>query len=196
MRMRLSKTARVFLAAFAWTVLAWQTASAQEIGVPARLQIDLLNKVVTYDRNFVAHAAHPLGVIVVIKAGDADSERVGAQLMGELRGRSSLGKLAHRATLVRYANPKALADLCRTNRASILYLSSGFGSQVSAIADALRGLPVLSVAASDDDVKRGIVLGFGVRSGKPKLLIHLGRARSQGVDFRADLLRIAEVVSS
>jgi hypothetical protein len=182
--------------AFIWTALAWQTVSAQEIGVPARLQIDLLNKVVTYDRNFIAHAAQPLGVVVLIKAGDADSERVGAQLMGELRGRSSLGKLAHRATLVRYANPKALADLCRMNRVSILYLSTGFGSQVSAIADALRGVPVLSVTASDDDVKRGIVLGFGVRSGKPKLLIHLGRARSQGVDFRADLLRIAEVVSS
>jgi hypothetical protein len=176
--------------------LAWQTARAQDIGVPARLQVDLLNKVVAYDRNFVGRAGVRLGVIVLVKAGDVDSERVGAQLLGELHARPTIGQLAHEETLVRFSTAQALATLCRQRGVSVVYLSTGFGLQASVVADALRGLPVLSVAAYGDDVQRGIVLGFGVRSGKPKLLIHLGRARGQGIDFRADLLRIAEVVSS
>jgi hypothetical protein len=39
-----------------------------------------------------------------------------------------------------------------------------------------------------------LALGFAARSGKPRILVNLKQARLQGVDFRADFLRMAEVV--
>ena len=64
----------------------------------------------------------------------------------------------------------------------------------TAIAAALAGLDVLSVAAVASDVPRGIVLGFEVASGKPKLVIHLTCARRQNVAFKPGLLRLARVI--
>jgi hypothetical protein len=40
----------------------------------------------------------------------------------------------------------------------------------------------------------GAVLCSAVRSGKPRVLINLTQAKLQEVDFRADFLRMAEVV--
>jgi hypothetical protein len=51
----------------------------------------------------------------------------------------------------------------------------------------------LTVAAIPDYVELGVVLGFDVLSGRPKLLVHLGQARRQHVDLRADLLKLARV---
>jgi hypothetical protein len=170
-------------------------ARAADAEVPLRMQIDLLARVIPYDRNFAARAGSELRVLVLVKPNDADSAHIGAQLDGELHVRDKLAQFPLRSELVQYTDSNALAARCRARHASIVYLSSGLTADLADIAGALRGVDVLSVASFGDDVKRGVVLGFSVSSGKPKLLVNLGQARKQHVDFRADLLRIAQVVS-
>jgi hypothetical protein len=58
----------------------------------------------------------------------------------------------------------------------------------------LVGLYIISVSPVPEDVARGIVLGFEVVSGKPKLLVNLPRARQQNVAFKPELLRLARVI--
>jgi len=42
-------------------------------------------------------------------------------------------------------------------------------------------------------VPRGIVLGFDLVGGKPKMLVNLGQARKQHVAFMAEVLKLAKV---
>ncbi|HEX2678147.1 MAG TPA: YfiR family protein [Polyangiales bacterium] len=188
----LSACAAICLAA---ATFGLSIAGAEDAEVPVRLQIDLLGRVLPYDRNFAARAGEELHVLVVIKSDDADSKRLGAQILAELRARSLLGQVRHTTELVSFSDARTLAGLCKARRAGLVYLSSGLRNELPAIAQALRGSDVLSVATLADDVKRGAVLGFSASSGKPKLLVQLAQARSQHVDFRADFLRLAQVVT-
>lgn len=171
-----------------WPGDAW----ALEPDVPMRLQVDLLNRVIPYDRNFGSRVHGELTVAVVTDDNDTDSMRTGAQLIATLDGRATLGGFRLRVVQHNFTDVAMLTQKCRQSQAGIVYVTPGI--RVDTVASALTGLGVLSVGMLPDQVKAGLVLGFGVRSGKPRLLVNLSQARRQQVDFRADFLRMAEVV--
>ena len=86
-----------------------------------------------------------------------------------------------------------LAGLCRSRKIAIVFFGSGFHDDVEAIRDALSGVDVLSAAGVPEYVPSGIVLGFDVVSGRPKLLVHLGQAKRQNVSLRAEALKLMKV---
>lgn len=167
--------------------------AAEEPRVPPRLQAELLAKVAAYDGHFPARAAGHALVLILVAQKEPDSERFGAQIRAELAKQPLIGGVEHMEEIVRYSSPTELTRLCRERRAAVVYIGPGLSAEAGAIADALAGIDILSVAAVSTDVARGIVLGFEVISGKPKLSIHLTRARRQNVAFKPDLLRLARV---
>ncbi len=175
--------------------LLWQDrAAALEPDVPIRLQIDLLNRVIPYDRNMRPRVRDALSVLVAVDGGDVDSKRTGAQILTALADRGTLGGYRLRAARHDFLGVPNLVSACESERPALVYTTPGLRSSASSIATALSTLDVLSVATMADHVRSGLVLGFAVRSGKPRLLVNLTQARRQHVDFRADFLRLAEVV--
>jgi hypothetical protein len=168
--------------------------AAQSVEVPVRLQAELLAKVAAYDRAFATRAGGRALVLVVVRPGDPVSERVGEQILGELGVLPEIGGVAHADELVAYSAPAALAELVQRRAPAVLYLSAGLGAELPAIAGALDGRSVLTVAVSASYVPRRAVLGFDIEAGKPKLVVHLTQARRQGVAFRPELLRLARVL--
>jgi hypothetical protein len=168
---------------------------ADSVEVPIRLQAELLAKVVAYDRNFAARANGRATVLVLVRGGDAESERIGEQIREELAVLKDFGGLPHVEETVRYTSKRAVADVCKSRAASVLYVSVGLSDEMSGIAAALDGVSILSVAATPGDVARRAVLGFDAESGRPKLVIHLDQARRQNVAFRPEVLRLARVVT-
>lgn len=175
------------------SAITWQ-ASADEARVPPRLQAELLAKVAAYDGRFVSRARGSALVLVLVAAGDPDSERFAAQIRAELGKQPLVGGVEHMEDVLRYSSPAELTRVFRERKPAVVYVAPGLSSEASAIASALEGADVLSVAAASNDVLQGIVLGFEVVSGKPKLLIHLTRARLQNVAFKPELLRLARVI--
>jgi hypothetical protein len=57
----------------------------------------------------------------------------------------------------------------------------------------VSNVSLLTVGATPEYVESGIVLGFDLVSGRPKLLINLSQARKQQVDFPASVLRLMKV---
>lgn len=179
----------------AGTATLWvREGATQAVEVPVRLQAELLAKVAAYDRGFAARARGRALSLVVVKAGDAESERVGEQITNELRMLPELGGLPHAEEIVRLSSATALADLCKARGPAVVYLSLRLGEQMGAIAAALEGLSVLSVAVTAPYVPSGAVLGFDAQSGKPRLVVNLVQARRQQVAFKPELLRLARVI--
>lgn len=162
--------------------------------MPVRVQVSLLNRVIPFDRKFALRVHGTLCVAVVVDDRDIDSVRVGAQLLSELGSIESLGSFEHHAARVAFSSAQALADECRRLRAGVVYVTPGLREPIAKVAEALQGLKVLSVATLPEQVAEGLVLGSAARSGKPRVLVNLKQARLQEVDFRADFLRMAEVV--
>lgn len=158
------------------------------------MQISLLDRVIPFDRNFAVRVQDKLVVAVVIDDKNVDSVRVGAQLLSELAAREQLGNYELRASRLAFSSLSGLTDECKRLRAGVVYIAPGIREGTTKLAGALQGLKVLSVASLPEQVGEGLVLGSAVRSGKPRVLVNLKRAREQAVDFRADFLRMVEVV--
>jgi hypothetical protein len=167
--------------------------SAQSMPVPAAAQAELLAKLVSFDRNFAARAGGKAVIIIVAMGGDAESMSAALEMKAALSRLPTVGNLPHEELVLTYTNPAALAQAVRSKRAAVVYLTPGFDKQITAIRDALSPLDVLSVGAIPSYVPAGIVLGFDLVSGRPKLLIQVVQARKQNVAFPASVLSLMKV---
>jgi hypothetical protein len=167
---------------------------ADDIAVPVALQAELVAKVAAYDKNLPARAGNLVRVLIVVKGGDDASGRFGKHMTSALAGIDRIGGLPHEEATTVYASSAAIAETCRARRISIVYLAPGLGGDVAEIRTALDKVNVLTVAAVASEVPKGIVLGFDLVSGKPKIVVHLAQARRQEVQFRAELLKLAKVI--
>lgn len=181
-------------AALGGCVLFEHDARARDVEVPVRVQAELIAKVAGYDRNFAARAATKALVLVLVAKGDADSERVGGQMVQELAALPLVGGLPHVEEVVAFSTAARLAATCRERRAALVYVAPGLSEQLAGVAAALDGVDVLSAGALGDDVERGLVVGIEVASGKPRLVVSLRQARKQNVSFKPELLPLARVI--
>jgi hypothetical protein len=161
--------------------------------VPIGLQAELLGKIAGYDRNFAARAPGRVAILLVANPSEPASTPVVLEMRRALSGLESVGGRPHDERVVVFSTVSALFETVRVEKAGIVYFGPGFGDQVESISASFVGQNVLTVSAFAGDVPRGIVLGFELVSSKPKLLVHLGQARKQGVDFRAEVLKLVRV---
>lgn len=174
-------------------VLVARDAAAEDVPVPISLQAELLAKVAAYDRNLPARAGDRVRVLLVQKPGNDDSARAIVQMQGALGQVGSIGGLPHEDVVVAWSGAAALAQAVRAQHAAIVYFTPGFSGDVDAVRAAFAGVDVLTVAAVPEYVPRGIVLGFDIVEGKPKLLVNLSQAAKQNVAFKAEVLKMMKV---
>jgi hypothetical protein len=169
------------------------SSSAEDVTVPVSLQAELLVKVAEYDRNFTARAGDRVHVLLVVKPNNADSQYVASQMEAALSRMSQIVGLPHDETIIPYTGAAELAKVCRSRHAAIVFFGPGFRDDIEAIRAELSGVDVLTATGVPTYVAGGVVLGFDVVSGRPKLLVHLTQARRQNVSLRADVLKLMKV---
>jgi hypothetical protein len=192
-RRRFSRRQFAFLALGVAGPLVSSRALAESAVVPAGLQAELLAKVVDYDRNFAARAGDRVRALLVAQASNADSKRAVQQMAVALGRIGDMGGLPHEETIVPYTGAADLARMCRERRIAVVYFGPGFRDDVADIRAALTGVDVLSVASVPDYVKDGIVFGFDLVSGRPKLLLNLPQAKLQNIAMKSALLKLMQV---
>jgi YfiR/HmsC-like len=175
--------------------LLTRRASAEAVQLPYNVQAGLLSKVAGFDRGFASRAGAQAVILLASMPGDAESNRSAVEMKNALASVPKVGELPHVEELVSFSNAAALAEVARSKRAAIVYFGPGFAKQVPAIREAFSGLNVLTVAAVPEYVPSGIVLGFDLISGRPKILIHIAQARRQQVAFPASVLNLMKVFS-
>jgi YfiR/HmsC-like len=174
-------------------VLMCLDASAGEPDVPVTLQAELTCKVAKFDRHFAARSASKVIVLIAFKKGAVDSERIAKQVKAAFEAQSSFGGMGHEEVLVAYSGPAALLADAERTKAAFIVLAPGVSSEGQAVAQAFDGYDGVTVSTSSEGVEQGIVLGFDLVSGKPKMLLNLEHARRQHADFRAEVLKLMKV---
>jgi len=161
--------------------------------VPAAIQADLLSKLSAYDKGFPARAGGVTArVLILTRPGDPESEVSAAEMKAAFARLDKLGGLRHEESVAAYEGAESLARRCRSENLAIVYFTPGL-SEFADVQAALSGLSVLTVTAVPEHVPKGVVLGFDLESGKPKIVLNLPQARKQMVDFPAKLLQLMRV---
>lgn len=173
-------------------ILCWTASGiAESLGVPLRLQIELISKLVNYDRNMQKRTEDRVRIAIVARDSDVESLQVATQAQNLLSSLPAIAGFPHNEWIVPFTNPSSLTALCQRDHVTIIYLMPGLQKDVESIRSALDGIDILSISAIPEYVQNGIVTGFDLVSGRPKLVINLNQARKQNVDFSADLLKLA-----
>lgn len=168
-------------------------AAADELSVPVDLQVELLSRIVRYERSFAAEST-PVRVLVVTRPSSPESVRVGAQLVSRLRSAGRLGGRPMTVDTTAFVSASALSGAVRASSTRLLYLAPGLGTEARAIATSVSGQDVITVSAVGGDADRGMVLGFELVSSRPRVAVNLASARAQRLQFSAQFLRLARVV--
>jgi hypothetical protein len=168
---------------------------AEDASVPVSLQMDLLLKVASYDKNLKERAHDRVRVAVLIRQGDADSGRSAAQALKALAETDDVDGLPLERISMTYTDGPTLTRLTHDGNVSVLYVTPGFSEgEIDAMGRALDGVSVLSAGALAKYTLRGVVLGFDLAGGKPKLLVNLDRAKRQSVELSSSVLKLMRVV--
>jgi hypothetical protein len=167
--------------------------SAHNMSVPTGAQAELLAKLVGFDRNYASRAGGKAIILLAAMPGNPESMSAALEMKAALSRMPKVGDLPHEEHIVVHGSAVALADLVRSRKAAVVYFGPGFEKQVPAIRDAFASVNVLSVGGVPSYVPDGIVLGFDLVSGRPKLLVHLVQARKQQVAFPASVLNLMKV---
>ncbi|HEY6560354.1 MAG TPA: YfiR family protein [Polyangiaceae bacterium] len=171
----------------------WSSGSASSASVPPAVQAQLVSKVPSYDRAFRERSGGRVQVLVVSKPGNDQSVRDAHFMRTALAREQNIAGLPHEVTLVNFSSVAALTAETKQRRASIVYVSSGFDGELEAICTGLQPLGAMTFTGVSEYVRRCVVVGFELISGRPKLLVHLGQARKSGIRFSSELLRLAKV---
>jgi hypothetical protein len=176
---------------FSWS----RQVAAEDPPVPIALQIKLLLKVATYDRNLPARRSGSIRLVVLTKSGNSDSARAAGEATRVLSAIPKLDGVPLEAEARSFAGADELAEQVKTQGVGILYVTPGFESaELSALSRALRGISVLSGGSLPSYASTGCVIGFDLQGGHPSLLVHPRRAKEQHVRFSVEALRLMKVV--
>jgi hypothetical protein len=170
-----------------------RTVQAEDVGVPPRVQAQLITKVPEYDRKFRERAGKRVGVLILSKGAKPESVRAASLLQAALSQEHAIAGLPHETAVMSFTDAVALSAEAKKRSISVVYVPPGFDSELESICSAMQPLGVMTITAVPDYVRRCIVVGFEAVSGKPKLLIHLGQARRHGIEFKSEILKLAKV---
>lgn len=168
-------------------------ALAEDVAVPVSLQAELFVKVAAYDKNLAARAGDRVRVMILQKPEIAESVRATAQMQKALSQLADIAGIPHETQITFFTTAEDLASAVKTKRVSVVYITPGFDADIAAIAKALAGASVLTVASLASYVPKRVVLGFDLVSGKPKLLVNVAQAKAQSVAFKPDVLKLMKV---
>ena len=164
--------------------------------VPGDLQVALILKVLTYDRNFDKRGWTSFHIGIVYAGNDAASSRVGSDIADVFRRLSgkTLKNLPIQFTMVEYTSDSQIEASVRAGRFSVLYIAPGNDRNLGKLLQVCRDAGIITTTGVPEYVERGVAVGIGVRQDRPEIVINLRSSKSAGSEFDVSLLRSARVI--
>jgi hypothetical protein len=163
--------------------------------VPFDVQLPLVLKALTYDRNLKSRAGDQVRIAIVMPS--KGSRAAVDQLLSSLDsipGRTLNGLPVSFKEIVADTD-EALEQGLRDGNWAAAYVMPGFSHadllKVRHICETRR---VLAVAASVDDLEHGLAFGIGAQGSKPQIVINLRASKACGSDFDLALLQLSKVM--
>jgi uncharacterized protein DUF4154 len=189
---RLARTAT----ALALATLMSAPLSAESMPAPTDLQVPLILKVLTYDRELLQKVKSELTIGIVYFPSDPTSIQAKDDVLRILQQLSdkTVRKVAIRSVAVEYKSPADLLSAVSANHINVFYVTPGNAPHLDRVLQVSQSQRITTVTGVPDYVQKGVAVGIGVRQDKPQILINLASVKSEGSEFDASLLRIATVI--
>lgn len=167
----------------------------QGMDVPVDVQVPLLYKILTFDRNLEARVGEAVTVAIIYQRGYRASVLTRDQLDDTLSraGTAVFGKPV-RWISVELEETADLLDLLKRNGVDVIYVTPLRGVSLQRIIRASRDGRMITFTGVALYVERGLAVGIGIDRERPQIVVNLAASREEGSDFTAQLLRVCRVI--
>lgn len=176
------------------TLLSRDAASSARL--PPEHVARLLLRVVAHDRALAQSEVDALTVVVLYRAGEAESEIERLDVEELLRRHSAGMRIRGRPLRIvstAYADPEQLAASLADRRGAI-FICRGLRDVFDSISAVSRQRHLLTVAGSADLVQRGASVGLVREGNRPAVIVNLAASKAEGAELDPDLLSLAQVI--
>jgi uncharacterized protein (UPF0216 family) len=169
----------------------------QTMTVEADVQVKILLKVLTYDRQFESKAAPLLKIGIVYVESDATSVKAADDIGTTLNKYKDkpIKKIPFSYVMVKYTTSGEVEQKLKAEGINLLYVAPGNTKNLADLVRISQAHKVTTMTGIREYVVRdkGLALGVAFERDKPRIYINLPSSKSEGSEFDASLLQIAEV---
>ncbi len=194
MESRLTVNTHRFQALLIVLLLSARFAWADAAPVPVSLQVPILFKILSLDKNLTRRAGETINVGLVFDSRDKNSSRERGEFK-ETMGNDK--KLAGKSIVIQEfdaASGGNLAEFSSKNSISILYATVGVEKLTDEMIRIAREQKVTTAASSLSYVEKGFSVSFEVEDNKPRIVINHDASKDEGCSFSAQVLKVARIV--
>jgi hypothetical protein len=174
--------------------LAGLAEAAAKVTVPFDVQVPLVLKALTYDRNLKARVGGDVRIAVLVRKDGRGAAAELKQSLERISGRTVAG-MAVTFTEIEVAEDMAFESRLAEGQWAALYVMPGFSeAELAKIRRACEARRVLPVASVVDDLDHGLAFGVRAFAGRPQIVVNLPASKACGSDFDLALLELSKVV--
>lgn len=174
-------------------LVAPEQAHAQEMEVAPAIQIPILMKVLSFDRQLRSRAPEGAVIGIVFQSGYRTSALAKDEAVRALNTAREPDGTRVRVVPIDLDRDR-LDDVLRSSDVTQLYVTPLRATDIAALAAMARDAQVPTMTGVPRYVSQGLGVGIGQRGGRPRILINLEASRLEGAEFGAELLKLAEIV--
>lgn len=167
---------------------------AQDMDVPMRVQMPILLKVISFDRQLHARAPRDVVVGVVMQGGNRTSMVAHNQAVEILAAQGTAVDGIPVRVVTFDLDRQSIRDVFTNNALTHLYVTPLRAVDIGELASQARAAHVTTMTGVTEHLRRGISIGVGLRAGRPKILVNVNASRAEGADLSAELLKLAELI--
>ena len=173
--------------------------AAQETPVPVAMQVQIMVKILNFDRKLPERLGNRLTVGVLYQGRYRTSANVGGEVCNALMGlpQAALGvleSLQMTCIAIDLDETPDLAAVLRRERIQVLYVSPLRAYRVEDVVAMARAGRITTLTGVPRYVENGCAIGVDMKGDRPEILINLAASRAEGAELNAQLLKLARVV--
>ena len=176
-------------------------ASAQDDPVPIGVQIQIMVKVLNFDRRLPERLGGRLTVGVLYQSRYRTSANVGEEVCRTVMGlpQSALGSLQSlqiSCIAIDLDEAPDVAAALKRERVQVLYVSPLRAYRLEDLVAVTRAAQITTLTGVPRYVEGGLAIGVDMKGDRPEIVVNLAASRAEGADLNAQLLKLARVVGT
>lgn len=169
---------------------------SQEMLVPVDIQVELISKILTFDRALRPRNGDTIIVAILYQEIFRPSNTAKTDFL-DFAGSGKLkifGGLPYKVLTFEITSTLQEIDPVKLNMIDVLYVSPLRSVDMNDLRTFTRQKQILTVTGVPEYVEGGLALGIDMKGQKPQILINLPAAKAEGADFSSRLLNLARVI--
>jgi hypothetical protein len=169
---------------------------AQEMPIPVENQVSLFVKILNYDRQIKLNISNCVNIGILyqnkFRISSIAKDEFIKYLM--LNSENNIDGKPFNCIPIEYNSLDNLESIFKEKKLNVLYVTPMRSVDLGKIIQICRQKKVISISGVPDYIKEGLSVGLDVEGESPKIMINIYAAKSEGADFKSQLLKLSEII--